>query len=180
MDTKTIIESANRRRQKMKYLEREVDWTALVGKKVLDVGAAYGIWSVKAAQAGAEVIATGRTNGRWEARFQAYCKHEGHEIQYLVWDIQKYRNRKADVVFFFAVLHHVKDPKKALDNVFRVAKEKIWMEVATASPASDHKEYYYPTIEELKKEIADRGGFVRKVVPAPRGKSPRVVVEIDV
>lgn len=178
MNIQSVLNEADHRRKKMRYLEEALDWDRLKYKKVLDVGAAYGIWTVKALQEKAEVVATGPLEDDWKKQFDIYCNSYGfYNIPYLKWDIQKARNRKFDIILFFDVMQYLKEPEKALDNLFRMAQNEIWMEVAIASPITKPG-YYYPTFEELSEQIKSRGGFIRNFIKARRGQYPRAIVEV--
>lgn len=148
-----------------------VDWSYLCNKTVLDIGPAYGIWSMRAVEAGASVEAID-VGKYWCRKFAEITNHCGFKIKISQSNVLDFSPGKTyDAVFYLAVWHHVPQYKLALDKVFSLSHDRIYMEGPINSKTITHKHkkfgpateqacYWEPTEDELTREIKSRGGSI--------------------
>jgi tRNA (mo5U34)-methyltransferase len=104
------------------------------GKRVLDVGASNGYFSVEAARRGAtRVVAL--ENGGWAGtglqQFSLVCAHLAPQIEPIHDDLMNLRARtdaKFDFVLFLGVLYHLRHPLCALEILADVTLEHLVVE----------------------------------------------------
>ena len=163
-----------RRRNMEKYVD--IDWTKFSGKTVLDIGPAFGIWSVLARGYGATVKAMDID--------EDYMRVFRKVTEILKYNIPLERKNvleldeteKHDIVIFMAVWHHIpqkEDCLKALDKIFSIATERLFLEGPVSlgesrfqkqkkGPAIHHDFYWIPSVDEITREIESRGGRIKK------------------
>lgn len=119
---------------------------SLAGKTVLDVGAWDGYWSIEAARRGAnEVLAlenfsdtigwrvNADRSGRWHNLvmcLNALDIRNVHTCEGSIEDMCDGDTLKADVVFCFGVLYHLRNPLLALTNMRKICNGTIHIETA--------------------------------------------------
>jgi 2-polyprenyl-3-methyl-5-hydroxy-6-metoxy-1,4-benzoquinol methylase len=172
----SIKEMGKRKKILDKYVN--VDWSVFKGKKVLDIGPAYGIWSMRAIDRGAKSVTAIDVDDYWVKAFPQVTKHLGYNIPITQKNVLDLKVKSAyDVVFFLAVWHHIIDWPKALDNVFNAVKDggTLFLEGPVGETTVDKKHktfsggkkeqhafYWIPSQKDLFAEINKRGGKVVK------------------
>lgn len=153
----------------------DIDWSVFNNKTVLDIGPAYGIWSMKADNAKAKSVKAIDVDNYWIKNFKTITDHFNHQIPIQKKNVLELDNTdKSDIVLFLAVWHHVPDYKTALDNVFATFKDHLFIEGPISEKetvTTKHKEwgkqvqqafYWVPTIEDAISEIEKRNGIICK------------------
>lgn len=149
----------------------------LNGKTLIDIGAWDGFFSFEAERRGAIRITAadapvhlgGQPNGT--NAFQYIKENLKSNVDYMPLDIQtlKHENLKYDVVLFYGVLYHLKNPLIGLENACSLANEMILVETAISVNSilpileyrpgfdNDPTNYFYPTIQWIEKVLHDKG-----------------------
>lgn len=114
----------------------KIPWDQIKGKTVIDIGAWDGLYSFEALKAGAysviscdEYYVSDKGRGITFAADVLGLEYPTHQIENF--DVEtsaedpldltrKCSNSQADVVFFFGVLYHLKNPYLALQNIFLI------------------------------------------------------------
>ncbi|WBM74592.1 class I SAM-dependent methyltransferase [Saprospira grandis] len=131
----------------------------LSGKKIMDIGAGSGYFSVKFAAAGAEVIAADVDTG-----FQNYLqkriaadKIENVELRLMPYETPKIKDQEVDLVFISNTYHHIEDRiayfkavKKGLKSNGELIIIDFFKKELPIGPAMDHKIAKEKVLEELK------------------------------
>ena len=100
----------------------------LTGKRVLDIGAWDGWFSLEMERRGAEVLAIDRFDN---PRFHEIRERLGSRVEYRrldVYDVSPRTVGRFDIVLFMGVLYHLKHPLLALERVCSVAREMAAVE----------------------------------------------------
>jgi tRNA (mo5U34)-methyltransferase len=103
------------------------------GMRVLDIGCCEGFFSFEAERRGASEVIAVEANPGAVRRFHICKDALGSKITpYLasVYDLSPRRLGTFDVVFFFGVLYHLRDPLLALEKVLSVCTGTMLMETA--------------------------------------------------
>jgi 16S rRNA G966 N2-methylase RsmD len=124
------------------YKQRLVqDWIErnVKGKRVLDLFAANGAFSIMAWRAGArEVVGVEFDEGRVEcARFVASTLNAGRRIEFLTGDVyrlREYFNEPFDVTLCLGGLYHIADPPYVLRQIRAVTTERLIMQTSNLWP----------------------------------------------
>ena len=151
------------------------NWEEFKGASVYDVGPQRGVWSVASAQAGAKVEAID-IDEQFIYAFNKITRYHGFEIECSLGDFCTSPPKKIyDIVLFLGVWHHIPERAhcyRALDNVFAIAKNKIYLEGPVTPDASTfekhldngrtkyHAFYWVPNLDEMRAEITKRGGTI--------------------
>jgi cyclopropane fatty-acyl-phospholipid synthase-like methyltransferase len=138
---------------------------------VLDIGVAYGIWSMMACDAKANVKAIDISKW-WCDKFKEITEYKGYNIPIQNINILDLKTTdKYDIVLLIAVLHHVERWAELLDKVFSLSNDIIYLECPVGEKITDKKHksfgereeqswYYVPNIKELIIQIEKRGGKI--------------------
>lgn len=112
----------------------------LTGKRVLDVGCADGYFTFLAESRGANVVAIDSwpRQGFFLAHEVRNSRVEFHHMN--VYDISPARLGMFDIVFFFGVYYHLKNPILALERVASVTREYSLIESEIMEPHSPEGE----------------------------------------
>lgn len=118
----------------------------LTGKLVLDVGAWDGYWSIEASRRGAKFVCAlenfsdtigGETNAdrqpKWHNLNLCVDALNIGNVEMIEGDIENVSESdppRADVIFCFGVLYHLKNPLRALENMRRMCSGTIHIETA--------------------------------------------------
>jgi 2-polyprenyl-3-methyl-5-hydroxy-6-metoxy-1,4-benzoquinol methylase len=148
-----------------------VDWDWFDGKYVLDIGPAYGIWSMRAVEAGARVDAV-EISPYWCKTYTDILAHHGIKADVTQANILEFEPGKTyDAVLFMAVWHHVPDYQSALRRVFSLSRDRVYLEgpIRDKTISTKHKTfgaaeeqawYWEPTEDELVTQILNNGGSI--------------------
>lgn len=96
----------------------------LSGKKILDIGAWDGEVSFELEARGAEVVALDIQDPD-NTGFNVACKILGSNVRYVrasVYDLGKVLSEQFDIVFYFGVYYHLKDPITSFECIQKVLK----------------------------------------------------------
>lgn len=113
------------------------------GMKVLDIGCGTGNFSIKLAKMGCEVIGIDVSNEMLE-RAKTKAKEENLDINFYnmnVYDLD-FEDESFDAVFSMAAFEFIKEPQKAMDEIFRVAKKGAQILIGTINKDSKWGELY--------------------------------------
>lgn len=120
------------------------------GMKILDIGCGTGNFSIKMAKQGCKVIGIDISE---EMLKKARQKSQmlGLDVEFYKMDVYDldFQDKTFDAVFSMAAFEFVKEPLKALDEMFRVAKDEAQILVGTISKDSKWGELYLS--EEVQK-----------------------------
>lgn len=177
---KNIVEIARKRFLTFKpYMN--IDFKTFEGKTVLDVGCAYGMWTQKAQLGG------GKTCGmdyspQWIKEFQYF----NPSTPFIVHDIQKQWpfELKFDIVMAIAVLHELKEPEKAIHNIWELANETMYFEIAVEDKylpgLKKHRSdvYFFPTKEKIMNHLVQYGN-VEVLGSGIRWDCKRILFKVD-
>lgn len=155
----------NKRKSILNYID--IDWLIFNNKTILDIGPAYGIWSIEAAKNKGKVSAID-VSDHWINTFKKITRHFGFNIPIIKKDIIDGIEEEYDIVLFLAVLHHIPEYMQAMDVVFSIAKNIVYLEcpISNITIFKKHKEfgkeknrawYWIPTMLDLENEINNRG-----------------------
>jgi len=173
----------------------------LKGKTVLDVGCWDGWYSFKCEEKGADVIAIDNLQMEdfVESKFgiEDYDGSKGFktvkevldsDVRYLNTDVDNL-DLKADIVLFFGVLYHLKDPLHSLENLRMITKEKLFLEtrciqsekpVMLFTPWDSKNEdptiYWLPSVKAVLKML-EEAGFEKSEILETYGN--RVMIEAE-
>ncbi len=104
----------------------------LHGKHVLDVGCAEGYYSLKAEEAGAEVLALDKGDRKNSNEgINLAIKARESKVIFREMDAQDISSSKIgefDIVFYLGVLYHIRNPMLALDRIAEVCKGELILE----------------------------------------------------
>lgn len=120
------------------------------GMKILDIGCGTGNFSIKLAKEGCKVIGIDISEEMLKkARRKAQMMNL--DIEFYKMDLYdlKFQDKSFDAVFSMAAFEFVKEPLKALDEMFRVAKDGAQILIGTISKDSKWGELYLS--EEVQK-----------------------------
>jgi len=141
-------------------------FTPKKGMKILDVGCGTGNFSIKLAKLGCNVIGIDISEEMLK-RAKEKAKAEGLEIEFKKMDIYSldFDNNTFDGVFSMAAFEFIEKPQRAMEELFRVAKEDAQILIGTISRDSKWGQLYlsdefqkntvfkyahFMTLEELK------------------------------
>ncbi len=113
------------------------------GMKVLDIGCGTGNFSMKLAQKGCKVTGVDISEDMLSvAREKA--KESGLDIEYYPVDVYdlKFKDECFDAIFSMAAFEFIKEPQKAMDEIFRVAKKGSEILIGTINKDSQWGELY--------------------------------------
>jgi len=128
------------------------------GKKIMDIGAGTGYFSVRLAQKGAKVIAADVNED-----FQAYLKKrieqsniQNIELRKIPYNSPNLADKEVDMVFMVNTYHHIENRVDYFSKVRKGSKELLvidFFKVADApvGPPVDHKMSVDEVVSELKK-----------------------------
>ena len=140
------------------------------GKSVLDIGGWDGLFSFEAEKRGAKSVilaeATLEEGGNWggTAGFNYAKKALNSNVEFINCNVHNLTKDRfnSDVVFFYGVLYHLKNPLHAIEKVFECTNEYALIETAICDSvkntpvlefapgrASDPTNFFYPNIEGL-------------------------------
>lgn len=113
------------------------------GIKVLDIGCGTGNFSIKLAQKGCKVIGIDVSEEMLSIA-KKKAEKAGLDIQFYHMDVYdlKFEDESFDAVFSMAAFEFVKEPQKAIDEVFRVAKKGSKILIGTINKDSQWGELY--------------------------------------
>ncbi len=113
----------------MAYAEVPQD---LTGKTVLDIGAWNGCFSFECVRRGASHVLGLGPDDPMASGFSRLKEALGYQnVDYVkgsVYDLDKQSIGEFDMVLFFGVLYHLRYPLLALDKIFQVCKERLYVE----------------------------------------------------
>lgn len=153
----------------------------LKNKTLLDIGSWDGFFSFESEQRGALVDAmdaSEQEGGNWGGTlgFQYAHKDLNSKVNFFEGNIENYKSEKQyDVVLFFGVLYHLKNPTTALENACKLSKDIILIETAISNNNSfpqlefkpghlgDPTNYYYPNVLWLQEQL-EKNGFKSEVI----------------
>ena len=130
------------------------------GKRIMDIGAGSGYFSIKLAQAGATVIAADVND-----EFQQHLKqriekeklHEAVELRKLTYDNPQLKEKEVDIVFLSNTYHHIEDReiyfakvKRGIDLDGYLVIIDYFKADLPVGPPVDHKVSMDQIISELK------------------------------
>lgn len=148
---------------------------------VLDIGSWDGFFSFEAEKRGAIVDAMDATledGGNWGATkgFQYAHKDLNSKVNFFEGNIETYTQEKQyNLVLFFGVLYHLKNPTLGLENACKLSNKTILIETAISNKNNnpnlefrpghlgDTTNYYYPNILWLEQEL-NKNGFKCEVI----------------
>ncbi|RKD33750.1 class I SAM-dependent methyltransferase [Thermohalobacter berrensis] len=137
------------------------------GMKILDIGCGTGNFSIKLAKKGCKVIGIDISDEMLKiAREKA--KEEELDIEFYNMDVYnlKFEDESFDAVFSMAAFEFIKEPEKAMEEIFRVTKGEGQILIGTINKNSKWGELYlsdefqkntvfkygdFKTLEDLKK-----------------------------
>ena len=134
----------------------------LTGKRVLDIGAWDGWFSFEMERRGARVVAVDAVS---LDRFLLAKKLLNSRVEYVTADITKLSPAQVgyfDIVLFFGVLYHTKNPIQALENVCGLATEAAFIESYVTDTGADLDA---PPLMEFYETTEHRGQFDNWVGP---------------
>ncbi len=113
------------------------------GMKVLDIGCGTGNFSIKLAKMGCEVIGIDVSNEMLE-RAKIKAKEENLDIKFYNMDVYNinFKDESFDAVFSMAAFEFIKEPQKAINEIFRVAKRGSQILIGTINKDSKWGELY--------------------------------------
>lgn len=104
----------------------------LAGKSVLDIGCNYGALCFDAKKRGAARVVGVDVNADSLRRARLLAQCLGSDAEFTYHDIERQPFTESfDYVLCLNVLHHVKDPLSLLDNLIKITRERLALEVAT-------------------------------------------------
>lgn len=132
----------------------------LDGLRVLDIAPWNGFFSFECARRGAaEVVSFGPDDPDATGYSQTkdllgadVC----HYIRGSVYDLSPERNGSFDIVLFLGLIYHLRHPLLALDRIYDVAKDRIYVD----SPTIDENVYDRTLSEEQRVAILEQGRVV--------------------
>ena len=124
------------------------------GMKVLDVGCGTGNFSIKLAKMGCEVIGIDISEEMLKVA-KDKAKKEGLNIKFYNMDVydMKFEDNCFDGVISVTAFEFLKDPDKAIEEMFRVLKPKGYLLIGTINKDSEWGELY------LSKEFQENTVF---------------------
>jgi ubiquinone biosynthesis O-methyltransferase len=113
------------------------------GMTVLDIGCGTGNFSIKLAKAGCKVIGIDISEEMLSIAKEK-AKQKGLDIEFYNMDIYKlnFENEYFDAVFSMAAFEFIKEPEKALNEIFRVVKKGGEILIGTINKESSWGELY--------------------------------------
>jgi tRNA (mo5U34)-methyltransferase len=159
----------------------------LTGKSVLDIGCNEGFFSFEAERRGASRVLAVDKGKDARAKFALVKKILGSGVEFTdenLFDIQPSKLGRFDIVFFLAVLHHLRYPILAIDRIFELTREFAVMEFVEAVPETHQDQsalvrrlskkghlHMLPT-RTLALELLEQAGFARvEVLGTHRAKA---------
>lgn len=120
------------------------------GSKVLDVGCGSGIYSMRLAEMGYEVVGIDISQEMLK-KAEEKVEEKGLDITFLVMDVDdlKFENDTFDGIFSMTAFEFFQDDKKAMDEMFRVLKKSGQIMIGTIHRDSEWGKLY--TSQEFKK-----------------------------
>lgn len=138
-DYTTPGETGDSEQRKLEMMQLPED---LRGKTVLDIGCNEGFFSFEVERRGAERILAVDKSSAAEEKFNLVKKIFGSKVEFKSLDLLDTNPPEIgrfDIVFFLAVLHHMRHPLLALDRVYELTKEYALIEYVEAVP-QEHKD----------------------------------------
>lgn len=153
----------------------------LTGKTLLDIGSWDGFFSFESERRGAIVDAMDTTEaegGNWGATkgFQYAHKDLQSTVTFFEGNVEtNIPNKQYDLVLFFGVLYHLKNPILGLQNACKLSKDVILVETAISKQGNipnlefkpghvgDPTNYYYPNIQWLEEQL-NKHGFKSEII----------------
>jgi len=148
----------------------------LTGKSVLDIGCNEGFFSFEAERRGASRVLAVDKGEDARAKFALVKKILGSGVEITdenLLDVQPSKLGRFDIVFFLAVLHHLRYPILAIDRIFELTREFAVMEFVEAVPETHQDQsalvrrmskkghlHMLPT-RTLALELLEQAGFAR-------------------
>lgn len=113
------------------------------GMAVLDIGCGTGNFSIKLAEAGCKVVGIDISEKMLSVAKEK-AKEKGLDIEFYNMNIYElnFKNEYFDAVFSMAAFEFIKEPKKALDEIFRVVKKAGEILIGTINRDSSWGELY--------------------------------------
>lgn len=144
------------------------------GMKVLDIGCGTGNFSIKLAEKGCKVIGVDISQEMLKiAREKA--KKKGLDIEFHKMDVYDldFQDESFDAVFSMAAFEFIKEPLKALDEIFRVTKDDSQVLIGTINKDSKWGELYLS--EEFQKNTVFKYADFKTLDDLKSLKSEKVV-----
>lgn len=126
------------------------------GLRALDVGARDGFFSFELERRGAEVLALDYAPPE-QTGFAVSRDLLGSSVRYVtenVYNITPERYGEFDVVLFLGVLYHLRNPLKALDLLWEVCRERIFVETQLLDHAFQRPDGDFRPLAERDEELA--------------------------
>jgi ubiquinone biosynthesis O-methyltransferase len=113
------------------------------GMKILDIGCGTGNFSIKLAKMGCEVVGIDVSEEMLK-KAEGKAKLEGLDIEFHKMDVYDldFEDKSFDAVFSMAAFEFIKEPERAIDEMFRVAKEGAQILIGTINRDSKWGELY--------------------------------------
>ena len=161
----------------------------LTGKTVLDIGCNEGFFSFEAERRGASRVLAIDKGEDARAKFALVKKILGSQVEFSdqnLFDIQPARLGRFDIVFFLAVLHHLRYPILAIDRLYDLTGDFALVEYVEAVPETHEDEsalvrcmskkghlHMMPT-RTFALELLEQAGFARiEVLGTHRAKASK-------
>ncbi|MBE9221714.1 class I SAM-dependent methyltransferase [Cyanobacterium stanieri LEGE 03274] len=146
----------------------------LKGKKVLDIGANDGFFSIAASMAGAsEVTSVDKNWETWPKNLKYISKIWNVDIEIITADFRNYDfNKRYDVIFFFGVLYHLEDVFTSIKKLKNLLEDDgvLYIETQMSQlqsnlPLFEYASDIYPTIAIQDKKYLDNVGISNYLFP---------------
>ncbi|SHK25318.1 class I SAM-dependent methyltransferase [Paramaledivibacter caminithermalis] len=144
------------------------------GMKILDIGCGTGNFSIKLAQKGCKVVGIDISQEMLKKARQK-AKKKDLDIEFYEMDVYDldFQDETFDAIFSMAAFEFIKEPLKALDEIFRVAKDNAQVLIGTINKDSKWGDLYLS--EEFQKNTVFRYADFKTLDDLKQLKSDKVV-----